>query len=195
LIKYLLRSYHGILDNIVSISEKQIAKLTNLSIELVHQQLLQLKAFHIIVYHPQKETPQIFFLQSRAPAEHLVFNQEDYLNRKKEYELRVQAMLSYVRLQKGCRSQSIGKYFGDAEMKSCGLCDNCLQQKNTALTEQEFKTIEQEIFSYLNTGNSEIKDLLFQLKTRKKDKVWKVINYLQSERKIVVTEAGAIQKA
>jgi len=184
LIKYLLRTYHGILDNVVSINESLIAKLTKLSTEEVQKQLLELKAFHIIEYFPQKEIPQIYFAQNRAPAEHLVFNYEDYLERKKQYIRRVETMINYVRLDKDCRSQYIGKYFGDTEMKKCGMCDNCLQQKNTVLTDQEFKKIEQQIMTQINSGVTEIKQLLFQLKGLKKDKVWTVLNYLQSERKI-----------
>jgi ATP-dependent DNA helicase RecQ len=194
LIKYLLRSYHGIFDNIVSINESQVARLIKLSIEEVHSQLQQLKAFNILEYIPQKETPQIYFTQNRAPAEHLVFNHEDYLKRKKEYSIRVDAMLSYVKLDKSCRGQFIGKYFGDTDMKNCGLCDNCLRQKNTLLTEEEFSQIEQQIYTHISSQKTNVNDLLFQLKTIKKDKVWKVINYLQSERKIVLDESGSIHR-
>ena len=193
LIKYLLRTYHGILDNIVSINESLIARLTKLSPEEVTRQLHQLKAFHIIEYHPQKEMPQIYFAQNRAPAEHLTFNHEAYLQRKKQYALRVETMIKYVKVDNQCRSKFIGKYFGDAGMKNCGVCDNCLQQKNTLLTEAEFLKIEQQILTNINAGVSDIKDLLFQLKGLKKDKVWKVLNYLQSERKILLNETGTIK--
>lgn len=193
IIKYLLRSYHGIFDNIVSINELQLAKLSQLSVEEVQQQLRELKAYHIIEYHSQKETPQIYFLQNRAPAEHLIFNNEAYLKRKRAYALRVDAMEKYVNLSKNCRSQYIGNYFGDTLIKNCGLCDNCLQQKNSILTNEEFIKIEQKIFSHISSGAKDIKDLLFHLKSVKKDKLWSVLNYLQSERKIVLDEAGAIQ--
>jgi ATP-dependent DNA helicase RecQ len=195
LIKYLLRSYHGIFDNVVSVNENQIARLTKSTIEVVHQQLEQLKAFNIIEYTPQKETPQIYFSENRAPAEHLIFNLEDYLKRKKLYQQRVAAMLSYVKLDKNCRSQFIGKYFGDEGMNNCGLCDNCLQQKNTILTDEEFLKIEQQIFTHISKRAGDIKGLLFELKTIKKSKVWTVLNYLQSEKKIVVDKDGVIQRA
>lgn len=192
LIKYLLRTYQGIFDNIVSVNEQQISKLTKLTPHVVQQQLQKLKAFHIIEYHPQKETPQLYFLQNRAPAEHLIFNYENYQKRKKLYVQRVQAMLQYVRLENNCRSQFIGKYFGDESMKNCGLCDNCLQQKNTTLTNEEFKKIEQLILSQLLNGHNNIKQLLFELKSFKKEKVWKVLNYLQSERKIYLNAEGVL---
>jgi ATP-dependent DNA helicase RecQ len=194
LIKYLLRTYQGILDNIVSINESLIARLTKLSPEEVTQQLQQLKAFHILEYHPQKEMPQIYFAQNRAPAEHLIFNHEDYLQRKKQYALRVETMINYVKLEKECRSQFIGKYFGDVGMKKCGMCDNCLQQKNTLMTDAEFLKIEQQIISHITPGATEVKDLLFKLKGLKKEKVWKVLNYLQSERKIMLDDTGMIVK-
>jgi ATP-dependent DNA helicase RecQ len=68
LIKYLLRSYEGIFDNEVSVSEKLISRLTKLSPEELSNQLKELQAFGILRYQSQKETPQIFLLHNRAPA-------------------------------------------------------------------------------------------------------------------------------
>jgi ATP-dependent DNA helicase RecQ len=80
-------------------------------------------------------------------------------------------------------------------MNNCGLCDNCLQQKNTILTDEEFLKIEQQIFTHISKRAGDIKGLLFELKTIKKSKVWTVLNYLQSEKKIVVDKDGVIQRA
>ncbi|MCW3112869.1 MAG: RecQ family ATP-dependent helicase [Segetibacter sp.] len=194
LIKYLLRSYEGIFDNQVSVNEKLLSRLTKLSAEELQKQLKELQAFGILHYHPQKETPQIFFLQNRAPAEHLTFRHEDYLKRKQQYQLRIDAMEKFISLERECRSQYIGQYFGDKEMKKCGVCDNCLQQKNLHLSTEEFTQISQRILQSIN-GATEIKSLLDQLHGIKKDKIWKVLDYLQDEGKIIVNEKGLIVAA
>ncbi len=194
LIKYLLRSYEGIFDNEVSVNEKLLSRLTKLSAEELAAQLKELQAFGIIKYDPHKETPQIFFLQNRAPAEHLTFHHEEYLRRKKQYQLRIDAMERFIILEGNCRSQYIGNYFGDFQMKKCGVCDNCLQQKNIHLSAEEFTRISNRIVECIN-GATEIKSLLHQLEGIKKDKVWKVLNYLQDEGKVIVNEKGWVELA
>lgn len=193
LIKYLLRSYQGIFDNEVSVNEKLLARLSKLEPEELARQLKELEAFGIINYKAQKETPQIFFLQNRAPAQHLTFNHEDFLKRRQQYQLRIDAMENFITLHQNCRSQYIGKYFGDLKMKSCGVCDNCLQQKNIHLSAQEFTQISEIILLNINENATEIKILLNRLNKFKKDKVWKVLNYLQSEGKVSVNEKGLVR--
>jgi len=192
LIKSLLRSYEGIFDNEVSINEKLLARLTKLLPEELSRQLKELQAFGIINYAPQKETPQIFFLQNRAPAQHLAFKHEPYLKRKQQYQLRVDAMEKFSTLQRNCRSQYVGKYFGDEKMKQCGVCDNCIQRKNVHLTSEEFTQISESILFNINENATEIQDILNKLNGFKKDKIWKVLDYLQSEGKVVVNEEGKI---
>ena len=194
LIKYLLRTYEGIFDNVVSINEKLLCRLTNLSLDELKGQLLQLQAFGILDYQPQKETPQIYFSQNRAPAQHLSFDHEQYNKRKTQYQLRVEAMLKYVRLEKECRSEYIGRYFGDKEIKKCGQCDNCLRQKKVMLTEKEFARISERIFQFLPENGTDINQLLNNLAGLKKDNVWKVIDHLQAEKKLKVDCAGVIRK-
>ena len=193
LIKYLLRTYEGIFDNEVSINEKLLSRLTKLHTEEVANQLKELQAFGIINYNPQKEMPQIFFIQNRAPAEHLTFHHENYLKRKQQYQLRVDAMEKFITLERTCRSQYVGNYFGDLEMKKCGVCDNCLQQKNIHLSAEEFVRISERILQTIN-GGTEIKSLLHQLEGFKKDKVWKVLDFLQDEGKVVVNEKGQVER-
>jgi ATP-dependent DNA helicase RecQ len=195
LIKSLLRSYEGIFDNIVSIHEAGLSRMNKTTVPQVVEQLKQLHALGLINYQPQKETPQIFFLQNRAPSEHINFNHQSYLKRKQEYQLRIDAMEGYIMLENKCRSQYVGNYFGDQNMKLCGMCDNCLAQKNVQLTTEEFKIITGSIFHSLTGTALEVKTLLLILRMHKKDKVWKVLNYLQSEGQLKVNEKGSVERA
>lgn len=194
LIKYLLRSYEGIFDNDVSVNEKLIARLTKLPIEELSNQLKELHAFGIIRYQPQKETPQIFFLQNRAQAAHLAFKHEDYFKRRQQYQLRLDAMEKFILLKQDCRSQYLGNYFGDFEMNKCGICDNCLRQKNEHLSTEEFEKISHKILHHISSA-TEINHLFSQLNGFRKDKIWKVLNFLQSEGKVVVDGKGLVNLA
>jgi ATP-dependent DNA helicase RecQ len=191
--KCLLRTYEGIAEGLVSIHEKQIAKLTRQTIEEVKKQLQQLRSLGIIEYTPQKETPQINFLTNRAPAQFLFIDQKKYSQRRQQYESRVASMLKYLTLFKECRSRYISSYFGDNNVKDCGICDTCLQQKNSSLSEKEFKTIENAIRSYITSEGIVLKELLHHLNGIKKDKALKVIEFLQSEKKIVINDQGIVR--
>lgn len=191
-IKCLLRTYEGIYDNTVSINEKFMAKLTRRSLQQVKDELQQLKALGIIDYLPQKETPQINFILNRAPANFLYIDNAAYLGRKEEFAERTIAMLNYMRVERDCRSKYIANYFGDMEAKDCGVCDNCLRQKNKGLKRDEFKEIEQDILALLANGEMQVTELLAGLKIYPIDKCWQVINHLQSELKIVAGNTGKI---
>jgi len=193
-IKCLLRTYEGIYDNRVSINEKLIAKLTRTTIDSVRNSLQQLKALHIIDYLPQKETPQIHFLLNRAPAEFLYIDNKAYQLRKQQFEARVNAMLVYMQSQSLCRSKYLGNYFGDADIQDCGICDNCLTQKNKSLSAKEFGSIRDKIMAGIIKENMPVKELLRQLTDVDKEKFWQVLEHLQSERKIMIDGIGRVTK-
>ncbi|HEY9364720.1 MAG TPA: RecQ family zinc-binding domain-containing protein, partial [Chitinophagaceae bacterium] len=91
-----------------------------------------------------------------------------------------------------CRSQVIGNYFGDEKMKPCGICDNCLSKKATIVSKEEFEQIHQRIVDCLLKGTVHSKDLMMHLNGIKKEKAWKVIEFLQAEDKIGMNKSGII---
>ena len=193
LLKSLLRTYEGIIDNRVSVYEKQLARLCRITIEEVKEQMQQLESFGMIEYLPQKDTPQIHFLLNRASAQYLQIDQDYYLLRKKQYEERVQNMIRYVILANDCRSKLISNYFGDANAKDCGSCDNCLAKKRKTISSEEFDLIETKIMHSISTRIT-VDQLLILLKKYSKEKVWTVLEHLQSEQILQIDELGCIAK-
>ncbi|MDZ4807422.1 MAG: ATP-dependent DNA helicase RecQ [Bacteroidota bacterium] len=191
-IKTLLRSYEGIFDQPTSISEKMMAGLMNKDVEEVKKQLLQLHQSGIIEYRPQKDTPQIFLLRKRIKAEDISINMVAYNQRKEQFQRRMKQMVSYVYEQSECRSRIIGVYFGDAKMKACGICDNCLRKKTTSLTKEEFEALHQRIIILLKNSPLHTKDLLLQLQGIKKEKAWRVLEFLQAENLIAIDAGGRV---
>jgi ATP-dependent DNA helicase RecQ len=193
-IKGLLRSYEGIFDVAAIISEKQLARFINEKEDQVIKNLQQLHQLGVIQYQPQKDKPQLQFLQPRIKAEDLTINQQQYQKRKEVYTARVKAIFNYVKETSQCRSKLIAEYFNDINSKNCGICDNCLHQKRINLSSEEIDSISGKIFSLLTGSETEVKDLLSHLKGIHKEKVWKVINHLVAEEKIVVDKLGKICK-
>lgn len=193
-VKSLLRTYSGILDNLVSVNEKTIAKVCKLPLEKITQCIELMQQQNIIQYIPQKETPQIYFITNRAAANDLQLNHTAYFKRKQHYQLRVDAMLRFIKETSKCRSQIISNYFDAGALTECGSCDNCLSKKNNELSPQEFIHIQQEVLEFSNTVQATVKGLLQHLAKYKKEKIWKVISFLQDEKKIVIDETGSIKK-
>jgi len=192
-IKCLLRTYEGIYDNKVSINEKLISRLIKTPAEEVKHKLHQLDSYEVIEYVPQKETPQIYFITDRAPAQHLVVNHERYGQRRDKFAVRVETILRYLQTATICRSKYIGNYFGDSEMDDCGICDNCLNRKAAALPEEEFITIKHRILHMLSNDHVFVQNILQSCKNIKREKLWIVLDHLQSERIIRIEIDGRVK--
>lgn len=193
IIKALLRTYEGIFDYPVRIYEKTISFLLKSDEETVKKQLHRLEAFHIIAYEPQKDSPQLFFPSNRVAVEQLRINNQNYQQRKQEFINRIDALLNYVLKETNCRSSIIARYFGDNDVRPCGICDNCLRRNKKEITPEEFEKISSSIISLLNTRTCSANELLSQLNKISKEKVWQVIHYLQSENRIESDEKGIIR--
>lgn len=191
-IKTLLRAYEGIFDRPVFIAEKVMAGLMKTTPEAVKEQLGRLHAYGIIEYDPQKDSPQICYLRNRINTADLTIDMAGYQERKRQYLLRLQKMTAYVEDEMDCRSRQIGSYFGDDSLKPCGICDNCRRQKAVNLSAEEFEAIHLRIIQLLNNGPLPVKDLLEKLTGIKKEKAWKVLEFLQAENKVVMDNGGRV---
>jgi ATP-dependent DNA helicase RecQ len=191
--KTLLRSYEGIYNRPVSVSEKQLSFLVKKEISELKKTLLALQAQGIILYHPQKENPQLYFPINRIKAEDLSIDQLKYEQRKKQYEERIQAMQQFVEENAACRSQLLANYFGDQSTKRCGICDNCLEQKNVPISDDEFETLRYRIINIVKYEHLPAEKLVQQLSGIGKKKAWKVIDYLQAEEIIAMDRNGIIR--
>ncbi len=191
LLKTLLRTYEGIIDNRVSIHEKQLSRILRIPVENIVEQLLAIQAFGILEYLPLKETPQIHFLLNRAPADYLSIDQDKYLARKKQYEIRLAAMLNYLENNDVCRSNAITEYFGEPTDKACGICNNCLAKKKKELSPAEFKAIEKTITPYLIIGTN-VGDLLIQCSEFSSEKIWQALKFMETEQRIRINEQGIV---
>ena len=192
-IKTLLRAYGGIFDHTCFISELLIAQLMKQDVEEVKKQLLHLDAARIIEYTPRKDSPQLLLLRNRIRTEALSINMTAYNQRKEKFQSRVKEMCRYVKETAECRGRIIGSYFGDKKIRSCGICDNCLRQKGVVLSREEFDSIHSRIIDITRHEKLQVKELMQKLNGVKKEKAWKVIEFLQAENKIEVETNGAVR--
>lgn len=193
IIKTLLRAYEGIFDQPVHVSEKMMAGLMKKDPEEIKKQLSQLQHAGLISYEPQKDTPQLFLLRNRIKAEDIHIDMLAYNRRKEQFQKRMRQMTTYVKEDTVCRSRIIGSYFGDTSVRACGICDNCLRQKATALSKEEFEALHHRIINMVKYESLHTKDLLIKLNGVKKEKAWKLLEFLQAENKIEMDSNGYVK--
>jgi ATP-dependent DNA helicase RecQ len=193
LIKSLLRGYEGIFEYPCAISDSVLAKLTNTDREEIKKQLTLLHQYQVIDYAPQKEKPQICLLRNRIRVEELMINRKDLEARKGRFTKRLDQMIAFIGEPSVCRSKMIGNYFGDADLKDCGICDNCLAKKERPLQSEEFEKIRKKIADVMAGRTMHTKELLAQLNDIKQEKAWKAIRFLQDEKMIEVDGMGFVK--
>ena len=191
-VKGLLRSYEGIFDYASAINETRLAKFISVKKEDVINILKELNRLGIINYVPQKEQPQIQFLQNRVNAADLLINEKNILGRKKAFEKRLNAIVKYIEEGHICRSEMIAGYFNDLKLRRCGVCDNCLREKPNAISFAEFESIRQVIQNALMANPLNLKQLLHKLDDHDEKKIRKIINFLQEESRVLITDEGFI---
>ena len=192
--KCLLRTYSGIYDNRVSVNEKQIARLCKVHYDRVYADLNQLRAFGIIEYLPQKETPQIHFLSNRAPASSLTIDHIRYLERKKIYTERVEKMGTYLQTNQ-CRSQFIARYFGETDARACGICDNCLSQKSKQASAADIPSIITILLATIPEKGIPVKDFISLHSQINPADFWKALEFLQGEGKVMLENQSLLKAA
>jgi len=188
--KGLLRSYEGIFDFPATVYETQLAKFIKSETGTVKKELMALHENGIINYSPQKDVPQLTLLLNRMYADSYMVNIADHLLRKQKFEERVKAIVNFIHDEKTCRSKMIATYFDAPSVESCAVCDNCIRSRSVYLSSAEFETISSGILALVNEGSTTVEVIYTALKGTKKEKIWKVLEYLQSERKIIANQHG-----
>ena len=195
LIKGLLRSYEGIFDYPATIYETELARFIKKSTEEVKKELKQLQHYGIVTYDAQNDTPQLSLRINRMYADSFIINLDNYNERKNNFETRIKAITEFITNTIKCRSQIIGNYFNDHAIKRCGICDNCINLKSLRMSKEEFEKIALYILEWSEQHSGEMKELIESGKPFKKEKICKVLDYLQSEKKIAVSREGKISLA
>ena len=188
----MLRTYEGIFDLPVFVSELLISQLLRQKEEDIKRELILIAAFGIIDYAPQNDSPQITFRKNRVASADLLMNLTLYQKRKEAFVGRVEKMIAYTNC-KQCRSLFINHYFGDKETTVCGICDHCLQAKAVVLSNEEFSFISNKVHALLLSNQFTIQQLTEALQGISKRKAWKVIDFLQAEQKITLDKNGILK--
>lgn len=194
-LKSLLRNYEGVIDQPVNIFENAIAANVRIHPDELLEKIKLLHTYNIVDYQPQKNKPQVYLVHDRIKTDELRINTENYNKRRARFETRLSKMIEYTFNTEECRSVIIGKYFGDKEIKDCGICDVCLEKRKTSLNRKEFKDINDDIIKIIKANPSTPDEIASRFTQVPKYKIMEVIHFLQAEEKIIIAENGTIMSS
>lgn len=184
LIKTLLRSYGGILDQYVHISEKDLAYRIKTSKEYVVEQLEFLTKQQVLSYIKQNELPRLIFLQDRINPKLIEFDHKHYRFLKERYKEKVDTVVEYATQDKICRQVFLLNYFDELSTGKCGFCDVCLAEKKKSSSPK----IRQEILKQLSKETMHIDQLKEKL-IKFNDELWtQELNELVDEGKVLMNK-------
>lgn len=185
-IKLILRTAPGVFDEVVQIHESDIAYHLSAPVHEVKDILEILHKQGILVYSPLKTKPQVDFVKERISAEHLLFDHKMLNQLKTAAELRLHAVLGYVKNKSECRVKNLLRYF-DENAENCNSCDICVERNKLELTEKEFSLI----FEWLKTqliNNPMMPEALLKLKLPfRKEKIVETLTFLTDNKQITHT--------
>ncbi|MEO1624436.1 MAG: ATP-dependent DNA helicase RecQ [Bacteroidota bacterium] len=193
LLKTILRTYQGAFSHRVHLREKQLAGFLKISLVELQQGLEKLRKDGIIEYLPQKEKPQITFVEERVGTQNLTIDRVLYDFRKKRFRERIRHMMAYGE-QLACRSQQLLRYFGQSNPPACGICDVCLGRNKVTLSQESFERYKHKIRQLLKRNQMKVTEVVDSFAPRRREEVLKTLEYLIDEG-LLVEENEAVRWA
>ena len=178
LIKVLLRSYSGLFDDYVRFSEKDLARRVETDIENLRKQLLYLRQIELIDYHPATDEPSLVFLENRVQETELRIPSGILEERKDRAVTRMQAMLRFLNDRHQCRSVLLLSYFGEKDLKRCGICDVCRERNRLEMNDLEVEEIINRIRTIVGQQPLSIREILDQSPGIPTDKLQAVLRWM-----------------
>jgi len=180
ILKLILRSYHGAFNDFVGIHMSWMAKKLMMPREDLQKAFLKMQTNGIIEFRPEKDKPQLIFIQERVDPTNLTIDLQLFNFRKKRHLDRLQKTIAYCE-NTICRSQQLLSYFGETNSEKCGVCDVCLERNKVNLSKDEFKRFQTKILKQLEREPLAIKELVEAFAPKRHAQVLKTIEYLIDE--------------
>ncbi len=188
LIKMLLRSYGGLFEKYIAISEISIGQRLQKDTDVIRNLLRRMQHLGIAEYIEQKELPQICFLKTRIKAEDINLQWAFYKERKQLYIEKTNAVIQYSKnLSYRCRSTMLLEYFNEFGTDDCGVCDDCLERKKHILQKEELEIITKQLQAILQEKPFSLQQIQQKLKHFKDEKLAIGIRLLLDKNKIAYT--------
>jgi len=192
LIKGLLRSYEGIFDYPSYISEKSLARFTGLEQFIIESELKKLQSYGLVKYEPASNKPQVLLLKNRMYLDDYLIREKDLRAQHKIALDRAKAMVEYL-TNLSCRNVFISRYFGDDSAGKCGICDNCINERDQKLSVDAFVLLKDQLISLLREKPLTPIQVIENLQHIPEKKIWETITILQQEELLFANRFGEME--
>lgn len=164
IVKSILRTYGGVFDQEVKINTLTIAKKLALKDDEIIEALQQLQKDEIITLKLRKTDAKITFLEPREDNKTInrvakVIKQQNDLKK-----MQVNTIIDYVNNNSKCKSSQLLSYFGEKELKNCGICSVCIQSSNLSTSMQKIEI--EKIISVLKEKPLSSRDIIDKTKIK-----------------------------
>lgn len=190
-IKTILRLTSGAFQHYVNVRENQFAQFLKIPLQALKNAFFHLHREGIIDYRPFKDKPQIIFLKERVAADNLHIDHQSYNFRKEQYRLRIKKAIEYAEKPR-CRSQQLLSYFGESEIKACGICDVCLGRTKAEISPEDYDRYKEKIRQLLKRENLTPEEIIDSFGSNRHEQVIRAMEFLLDEGILEENEEGKL---
>ena len=155
LLELLMRNYTGIFSYAVPVDEQSLGRSLGLSVPQLRVLLYETSLEHVIKYIPCDVSTVVFLRHPRLRPGDVDLKPLYYKRLREAAQERAAQMEQYCTSTDECRSARLIRYFGQKEVRDCGVCDVCRARKGRARTiirewmGEHPDWTEQELFDFL----------------------------------------------
>lgn len=155
LLELLMRNYTGIFSYAVPVDEQSLGRSLGLSVPQLRMLLYETSLEHVIKYIPCDVSTVVFLRHPRLRPGDVDLKPLYYKRLREAAQERAAQMEQYCTSADECRSARLIRYFGQEEVRDCGVCDVCRARKGRARTiirewmGEHPDWTEQELFDFL----------------------------------------------
>lgn len=155
LLELLMRNYTGIFSYAVPVDEQSLGRSLGISVPQLRVLLYETSLEHVIKYIPCDVSTVVFLRHPRLRPGDVDLKPLYYKRLREAAQERAAQMEQYCTSTDECRSARLIRYFGQKEVRDCGVCDVCRARKGRARTiirewmGEHPDWTEQELFDFL----------------------------------------------
>ncbi len=168
MVKSMLRMYGGIFDYETKINTHKIAEKASVSEATLIKTLHVLEKDGVITFNSAKTDAQITFIQPREDDKTINRIAKTIEKQNQLKQTQVQAVLKYIENDTVCKSMQLLSYFGEKNVKPCGVCSVCMLSKKKS-SKNETTTLKKRIIELLEKGDASSRAIISNLKCSEQD--------------------------
>ena len=188
IVKSMLRMYGGIFDHETKINTHKDAEKASVTESVLINTLQQLERDDIITLNLAKTDAQVAFIEPREDDKTInriatIIEQQNKLKQQQ-----VKAMLNYIENDSTCKSMQLLTYFGETDIKPCGICSVCIKKTKTEKPE-DLKSLKNRIIELLENGDKSSRQIIAALNASE-DNTKKVLKLLLEHNIVTITQTN-----